>query len=158
MFPVIGANEFNKQFYIFKNEMVSLLKSEKSSVNPYILCYRGRTDEVKEKKIKDIYSNVASNIEVSSEKKNLGSFYLLPDFWVLKLKASIIKPLKNQLVCRHGYRKPEVESKMITPQLIPSEVYEFLLEEYTGDWYKNEPCEVCSVEVEKLNERRRREK
>ena len=27
LFPVIGANEFNKQIYIFKNEMVNLLKS-----------------------------------------------------------------------------------------------------------------------------------
>ena len=39
---------------------------------------------------------------------------------------------------------------MITPQLIPSEVYEFLIEEYRGDWYKNELCETCSIEVEKL--------
>ena len=97
-----------------------MLKSEKSLVNPYILCYKQRADEVKERKIKDIYSNIVSNIQVSTDKKTLGSYYILPDFWVLQLKANIIKPLKNQLVCRHGYRKPEVESKMITPQLIPS--------------------------------------
>ena len=47
---------------------------------------------------------------------------------------------------------------MITPQLVPSEVYEFLIEEYSGDWYKNEPCELCLVEVEKLHDRRNKEK
>ena len=85
-----------------------MLKSEKSLVNPYILCYKKRLDEEKERKIKDIYSNIASNIEVSTDRKNYGMFYILPDFWVLQLKANIIKPLKNQLVCKHGYRKPEI--------------------------------------------------
>ena len=32
---------------------------------------------------------------------------------------------------------------MLTPQKVPNKIYEFLVEEYGGDLYKNKECENC---------------
>lgn len=38
---------------------------------------------------------------------------MLPDFWHLQLENGIERPFRNQLVCKHNYLKPGVESKLI---------------------------------------------
>ena len=45
LFPVVAKSKFNKQAYIFKGELVSLLRIEKKDPNPYILCYKRRSSE-----------------------------------------------------------------------------------------------------------------
>ena len=86
-------------------------------MNPYIVCYRRRPSEVAIQKMGVIKDDLAS-----SREKN----YFLPDFCYLQLTNGIERPFKNQLVCKHNFLKPSIESKMLEPVKVSGLVYEDL--------------------------------
>lgn len=98
-----------------------MLRSEKNLPNPYIVCYKKLRSANEISKIKDNYNNIKSNVEVEVGKEKL--LLSLPDFWLCQLKNSIIKPLNNQIICKHNRLKPNVKTKMKFEQKVPYEVY-----------------------------------
>lgn len=63
-FPVVAISRFNKQPYIFRNQLVNMLKAEKHTLNPYILCYKKVHPTNQQTKLKDCYLNIVSNVKI----------------------------------------------------------------------------------------------
>lgn len=144
LYPVISKSKFNKQAYIFKGELVTLLRAEKNNPNPYLFLYKRKRSEAEASKMKDYYNNVRSNVETASEMAEQEMLLPLPDFWLNQLKFGIGRPLNHQMVCKHWLRKPRlIRSKMNCQHLVPTQVYEFLAEEFTGKLFKNKECGEC---------------